>query len=362
MSNIEVIEISKSFSSQSQKTLALRDVTLNIPSGSRCVMFGCSGAGKSTLLRIIAGLETADSGTVKLKGHDASHLKPAQRRLSLLSQDVSLYPQQTVEQNVAISAKKLKLERAVLDRQVRQMLEQFSIAELRNKLPSEISGGEMQRAALAKALISQPDILLLDEPLSHLDGQTKDAAVDLLNMVQSEYQPTTFMVTHDPLDAMRMSDTLAVLHQGELLDEGAPNRLYQSPTSRIGGTLLSPFGMNWIDLNLLEAAEHGIAASSRFLGFRPEDAVLQVKRKDASRVITEDKDAYPCLTDQGDCVFAVEVSGIQTLGFAKLHLCRLLHSAFTDQTLRVLGGDGKIDVGQQAICRVPRSKCCDVDS
>lgn len=358
MSTIEVIEVSKSFGSQSQKTLALRDVTLRIPSGSRCVMFGCSGAGKSTLLRIIAGLETADRGTVKLKGRDASRLKPAQRGVSLLSQDAALYPQRTVEQNVASSAKKLKLERAALDRQVQQMLEQFSIAELRNKLPSEISGGEMQRVALAKALISQPQILLLDEPLSQLDGQTKEAAVDLLNMVQNEYRPTTVMVTHDPLDAMRMSDMLAVLHQGNLLDAGVPDRLYKNPTSCIGGSLLSPLGMNWIDLDLL--GKNGVADIGRFLGFRPEDAVLEGRQKEASQVGTEE--AHMCCLDEEACSFAVEISGLQTLGFAQLYLCRYLHQAFRAQTLRVLGGGEKIDIGQQATCRVPRNKCCSVDS
>lgn len=324
-------------------------------------MFGCSGAGKSTLLRIIAGLETADRGTVKLDGHDAARLKPSHRGVSLLSQDAALYPQRTVAQNVASSAKKLKLERAALDRQVQQMLEQFSIAELRNKLPSEISGGQMQRVALAKALISQPKILLLDEPLSQLDGQTKEAAVDLLNMIHSEYRPTTVMVTHDPLDAMRMSDRLAVLHQGELLDAGDPDRLYKNPTSRIGGSLLSPFGMNWIDLDLLEESENGMAASGKFLGFRPEDAVLHGRQKVASRVGTEDEEARPCFADEEAYSFAVEVSGIQTLGFAGLYLCRFLHPAFPDQALRVLGGE-KVDVGQQAICRVPRRKCCSVDT
>ncbi|MEM7560475.1 MAG: ABC transporter ATP-binding protein [Planctomycetota bacterium] len=361
MSTIEVIEVSKSFGSQPQKTLALRDVSLTIASGSRCVMFGCSGAGKSTLLRIIAGLETADRGTVKLNGHDAARLKPALRGVSLLSQDVALYPQRTVEQNVAISAKKLKLERAALDRQVQQMLEQFSIAELRNKLPSEISGGEMQRVALAKALISQPQILLLDEPLSQLDGQTKEAAVDLLNMVQSEYRPTTVMVTHDPLDAMRMSDTLAVLGQGELIDAGEPDRLYKTPTSRIGGSLLSPFGMNWIDMDLLGEAKNGMA-SGKFLGFRPEDAALEGRQKEASKVGAEDEEAHPCFADEEACSFAVEISGVQTFGFARLYLCRFLHPASPTQTLRVLGGGEKTDVGQQAICRVPREKCCSVDS
>jgi len=315
-------------------------------------MFGCSGAGKSTLLRIIAGLETADRGKVKLDGHDASRLKPAQRGVSLLSQDAALYPQRTVEQNVASSAKKLKLERAALDRQVQQMLQQFSIAELRNKLPSEISGGEMQRVALAKALISQPQILLLDEPLSQLDGQTKEAAVDLLNMVQNEYRPTTVMVTHDPLDAMRMSDMLAVLHQGKLLDAGVPDRLYKNPTSRIGGSLLSPFGMNWIDLDLRGEAKNGVADIGRFLGFRPEDAVLEGRQKEA----------HLCCIDEEACSFAVEISGLQTLGFAQLYLCRYLHPVLRAQTLRVLGGGEKIDIGQQATCRVPRNKCCSVDS
>lgn len=281
---IKLNSISKSFS----RNLAVDEVTLSIKKGERFVIFGCSGAGKSTLVRIIAGLESPDMGKVFFDGIDFTRKPPSERGIALLNQSPVLYPRMTVQQNLFAALKAKRIKKSEANERIASLLDQFSIASLANHLPSQISGGEAQRAALAKAMIVEPNLLLLDEPLSQLDARNRGAALKLLNEVSDRFQPTTLMVSHDPIDALQFADTIAILHDGRLVDCGAASRVYSLPSCRIAGELLSPFGMNWIDREQFGGmwrrfTEHlPDEERKRYVGFRCEAAHLQKDQKPQS--------------------------------------------------------------------------------
>ena len=299
---IKLNNISKAFS----RKPALDDVTLSINKGERFVIFGCSGAGKSTLVRIVAGLESPDAGNVFFDGIDFTRKPPSERKIALLNQSPVLYPRMTVQQNLFAALKAKGIKKSEANERIALLLEQFSIASLANHLPSQISGGEAQRTALAKAMIVEPSLLLLDEPLSQLDARNRAAALKLLNEVSDQFQPTTLMVSHDPIDALQIADTIAILHEGRLVDCGSASRVYSLPSCRISGELLSPFGMNWIDREECGSTWERFTEylpeekRKRYVGFRCEDALLQ-------------------MGDEPRCVtIPVQVLRNQSVGFSRL--------------------------------------------
>lgn len=272
MHAIAIEDVTKKFGT----TVAIDKLQLQIQEHERCVLFGCSGAGKSTLLRLIAGLEMPHSGRLLFKGKDLTKHAPNARSVSLVCQDATLYPQLTIAKNLSAALKRRTLNKKESEDRIHQMLSDFGIAHLAHRLPAEISGGEAGRAAFARALIARPEILLLDEPLSQLDGLNKALAIELLEEVSARFQPTMVIVSHDPLDALRLGDRVAILHEGRLIDQGVPEELYRRPNSRLSGKLLSPFGMNWLERTRVSKALEGIPRpqKKKFLGFRPESAKL----------------------------------------------------------------------------------------
>ncbi|MEM7477547.1 MAG: ABC transporter ATP-binding protein [Planctomycetota bacterium] len=328
---VDLNQVRKSF----EGCEAIQDLSLSIPSEKRCVLFGCSGAGKTTLLRIIAGLEQPDSGSIVIEGQEVTRKSPKARKVALLSQDSALYPQLTVRQNISTSGKKLKLSRNDLDQRVESMMDKFEIRSLQDKLPAQISGGEAQRTALARALIAEPSLLLLDEPLSQLDGRMRESSIQLLDRIQREFRPTTLVVSHDPIDAMRLADQLAILDRGQLIQSGRPAELYENPKTRIVGELLSPFGMNWLACEELDAQEFDrkdrFDASDRFLGFHAEDARL-----------TGEKSNTP-----DELCLQVKVQEERFIGAGKLVSCQ-----WRDCRLRVLA-DPNVSIPPQCHLVVP---------
>jgi iron(III) transport system ATP-binding protein len=210
---------------------ALRGVNLHIQRGEFFTFLGPSGCGKTTLLRIIAGFVHADKGTVYLDGKPVNHVPPWQRNVGLVFQNYALWPHMTVFENVAFGLRERKAARHEINQRVMDALRQVDLQGTESRRPSQLSGGQQQRVALARTLVTQPRLLLLDEPLSNLDAKLRiDMRIELLKL-QRDLGLTTIYVTHDQEEALALSTRIAVMNSGRIEQEGAPRQIYEQPAS-----------------------------------------------------------------------------------------------------------------------------------
>jgi putative spermidine/putrescine transport system ATP-binding protein len=213
-------------------TLALDRVSLDVKAGEIVSLLGPSGCGKTTCLRIIAGFEQPDNGTVFLLGADVSKRKVHERNVGLVFQDYALFPHMTVEENVAYGLRQRGWNRRDMPARVREMLTLVRLAHVGARRPSQLSGGQQQRIALARALATRPVVTLLDEPLSALDAQLRQALRVELRAILKAVGSTTILVTHDQAEAMSISDRVAVMAEGHVVQEGTPADVYNKPRTR----------------------------------------------------------------------------------------------------------------------------------
>ncbi|TIC89290.1 sulfate ABC transporter ATP-binding protein [Nocardioides sp. GY 10113] len=210
---------------------ALDDVSVSLPTGQLTALLGPSGGGKSTLLRIIAGLDTADSGTVVIEGVDATRLPPQQRNVGFVFQHYAVFKHMTVAKNVAFGMEIRKRPRAEVRRRVEELLELVHLAPFAHRMPSQLSGGQRQRMALARALAVEPSVLLLDEPFGALDAKVRKELRDWLRRLHDEVHVTTVFVTHDQEEAMEVADEIVVVNGGRIEQVGSPDQLYDEPAN-----------------------------------------------------------------------------------------------------------------------------------
>ncbi len=209
----------------------LRGVDLTVPAGSTCAVVGPSGAGKTTLLRALAGLVPAASGLVHLGGRDVTGLAAGHRHVGVVFQEARLFPSQSVLDNVAYGLRARGVRRHARHQAAREMLDAVGLADRAGERPDRLSGGQRQRVALARALCSRPDVLLLDEPLSAVDGPARAELRALLSSLQETRPTTTIVVTHDLADATTLGDTIAVLLDGRIAQCAPPPTLLSAPVS-----------------------------------------------------------------------------------------------------------------------------------
>ncbi|MFB4310599.1 sulfate/molybdate ABC transporter ATP-binding protein [Actinomadura sp. GTD37] len=244
---IEVRDVNKSFG----EAPVLRDVSVDIASGSLTALLGPSGGGKSTLLRVIAGLETPDSGTVLISGRDATRLPPQRRGVGFVFQHYAAFKHLTVFDNVAFGLKIRKRSKDEIRRRVGELLELVHLDQFAGRYPAQLSGGQRQRMALARALAVDPEVLLLDEPFGALDAQVRKELRAWLRRLHDEVHVTTVFVTHDQEEAIEVADSIVVLADGAVQQVGAPGDIYDNPATpfvmrflgpvtEIGGRLLRP--------------------------------------------------------------------------------------------------------------------------
>ena len=220
----------------------LRDVSISVDDGAFACVLGPSGAGKSTLLRVLAGLEVQDEGSVLLDGRPADALPPERRGIAMVFQDARLFPHMNARDNVAFPLKMRGERKAARRAQAESLLEDVQLAGLGDRRVDELSGGQRQRVALARALAASPGAVLLDEPFSGLDESLRDDMRSLVMGLHERLGTTMVMVTHDPMEALTMSDRVAYLDGGVLLQEGAPDEILLSPAGGPGGTVAASFG------------------------------------------------------------------------------------------------------------------------
>ena len=271
--SISVHSISKQFGDFT----ALEDVSLEIPEGSLTALLGPSGSGKSTLLRIIAGLETFDSGAVLLDSRDVSEVTPQKRGIGFVFQHYAAFAHMSVRDNIAFGLSIRKRPKAEIKTRVDELLELVGLAKWAGQRPSQLSGGQRQRMALARALAPAPSQLLLDEPFGALDAIVRAELRGWLRRLHDEQGTTTVLVTHDQEEAMEIADRIAVMSAGRIEQVGSPREIYDAPASefvmgfvgpvsRLGSRLVRPHDMT-LSLVPLDGAIEAMVRRVVHLGF-----------------------------------------------------------------------------------------------
>jgi len=230
---------------------AVRGIDLEIPAGEFTVLVGPSGCGKSTLLRTIAGLEDADKGTIEIGGTVVNHLPPRSRDIAMVFQNYALYPYMRVFDNIAFGLRSRNTPKNEIEPRVTRAAKMLAIDHLLQRYPRELSGGQLQRVAIGRAVVRSARLYLFDEPLSNLDAQLRDEMRSEIKRLHQELGKTMIYVTHDQVEAMTMADRIVLLRDGNIEQAGAPLDLFEHPVSRyVAGFLGSP-AMNFVDARLV---------------------------------------------------------------------------------------------------------------
>jgi len=244
---------------------AVDGVDLSIRDGEFLVLLGSSGSGKTTLLRMIAGLERPTSGEIHIGGERIDgDVPPRARGIAMVFQSYALYPHRTVFQNIAFPLEAIRLPRKQIEEKVRWAAELFSISRYLDRYPRQLSGGERQRVALCRALVRDPKVFLLDEPLANLDAKLRNTARDDLKRFQRQIQTTTVYVTHDQVEAMGLGDRIVVMERGKVRQIGTPQEVYEDPVDTFVATFVGQPPMNLLDV------QDPSLPPRTLLGFRPE--------------------------------------------------------------------------------------------
>lgn len=266
MAEISLVDVSKRFGSVE----AVRGLSLSIADGEFVVLLGPTGAGKTTTLRLIAGLERPDSGSVLIRGRDVTKQVPAERDVAFVFQQYSLYPHLTVYDNLAFPLRSpgRRMDESFIRRRVHQVAELLHIERKLANRATALSGGEMQRVAIGRALVREPAVYLMDEPLSSLDAKLRAELRLELKRIQRELGTTILYVTHDQIEAMTMADRIGVMNEGLLIQLGTPRDVYERPRSAYVASRLGTPSINLIPAALL--ASDLLPLETQTVGLRTE--------------------------------------------------------------------------------------------
>ncbi len=234
MASVKLVNVVKRFGSFT----AVDGVSVEIPDARIFTLLGPSGCGKTTTLRLIAGFEFPDEGSIYFGSEEVTYKKPYERNTAMVFQNYALWPHMTVYENVAFGLKIRKLPRKVIDEKVKWALSLVGLEGLEDRYPTQLSGGQQQRVALARALVVEPSVLLLDEPLSNLDAKLRLRMREEIRRLQRELGITTIYVTHDQEEAMTLSDLIAVMNRGRILQVGTPREVYNNPSNLFVATFI----------------------------------------------------------------------------------------------------------------------------
>jgi multiple sugar transport system ATP-binding protein len=307
MGSLRIDGLTKVFDTDEGEIVAVDDLDVDIDDGELVVFVGPSGCGKSTTLRCIAGLERVSRGEIVLDGQPVTNRKPKNRNMAMVFQSYALYPHMTARENMGFGLKMTTdLSSEEIAARVEETSRMMGIEDLLEKKPGELSGGQQQRVALGRAIVREPEVFLMDEPLSNLDAKLRTQMRTELQELQQNLGVTTIYVTHDQVEAMTMGDRIAVLNDGELQQIGTPLECYNEPNNEfVAGFIGSP-GMNFFDVELVREAGRAVlhhdafeyelsesvaedltgASTSLTLGVRPED--IRLADGDERNAVTAD--------------------------------------------------------------------------
>jgi multiple sugar transport system ATP-binding protein len=291
MAGVRVSNLVKRYGS----TQALRNVSLEIEDGEFVVLLGPSGCGKTTMLRCIAGLEFPEEGDIFIGGVRVNDLAPRNRDVAMVFQNYALYPHMSVADNIGFPLRMRKVPMEQREQQVKRTAELLHIGNLLAKKPGQLSGGEQQRVALARSIIRQPKVFLMDEPLSNLDAKLRLYTRAELKRLRQQLKITTIFVTHDQAEALSMADKIAVMNEGTIIQYGGPGDIYNNPSTTFTASFVGSPPMNLIEATIVDGGQRLLAdagafryeflpshgellrksgASEVFLGIRPENLQL----------------------------------------------------------------------------------------
>jgi multiple sugar transport system ATP-binding protein len=290
MATLELDSITKTFRDGGGEIIAVDDISMSIDDGEFLVVVGPSGCGKSTMLRMVAGLETVTSGTIALGDRVINDVKSQDRDIAMVFQSYALYPHMTVRENMSFGLEESsELPDDEIARMVSETGELLDISELLDRKPSDLSGGQQQRVALGRAIVRDPEVFLMDEPLSNLDAKLKMHMRTELQRIHDELETTTVYVTHDQEEAMTMSDRIVILAEGHIQQVGTPDEIYNRPANLFVADFIGSPAMNFFDVELdgaalvsedfeyplskstAETVRDATTTSELTLGVRPED-------------------------------------------------------------------------------------------
>ena len=300
-----------SYSYKENNAPVIKDFSLDVTKGSFTTLLGPSGCGKTTLLRLISGFLVPSSGTIELNGISQKGIEPDKRKIGMVFQDYALFPHMSVKQNILFGLKLKydkasgkKLSKDVQEEKAAKIAENLDLQNLLDRYPNELSGGQQQRVALARALVLDPEILLMDEPLSSLDTKLREKVREELKIIQQKLKITTVYVTHDQEEALSLSDKIAVINDGSLLQYGTPRELYFKPQDNFTADFVGRANFvslegetyiirpEWFELNKTEkqGIVEGKVVSASFLGDRTRFviAVSKIEGSACSVSITAD--------------------------------------------------------------------------
>ena len=325
MAEIEIKQVAKRFG----KFDALHSIDLTISDQEFLVLLGASGCGKTTLLRIIAGLETASAGEVYIGGRRVDHLPPKDRGIAMVFQNYAVFPHLTVFENIAFGLRMAKLNQSEIDRRVNRTANLMHIEALLDRYSGQLSGGQRQRVAVARALATEPDVILMDEPLSNLDALLRMEMRAELKGILAESNTTTVYVTHDQVEAMSMADRIAIMQGGKIIQAASPIEVYRNPAAHFVGSFIGNPPMNFLPATKVSDSVWNVAGT-HISG--------PSSNKDTLRFAIRPED----MTTQNDGILQAKVSLVEPLGSHLLVSCNIENNLFRviiDSDSSVSNGD-----------------------
>ncbi|MCF3640430.1 ABC transporter ATP-binding protein [Rhizobium sp. TRM95111] len=252
MTQIELRGIQKYFGA----VQVIKDLNLAIADNEFIVLLGQSGCGKTTTLRAVAGLETIDEGDILIDGQPVQHMKASDRDIAMVFQSFSLYPHMTVYENIAFPLRATRMSRSGVDNAVCEMARVLRISDLLDRKPSALSGGDMQRVAIGRALVRKPKAMLMDEPIGALDAKLREEMRAEIKRLHIKQGSTTIYVTHDQVEAMSLADRIVIMHEGSLQQVGTPEQVYSQPANIFVAQFVGSPVMNVAEASVREEAGH----------------------------------------------------------------------------------------------------------
>lgn len=329
--NLQILNVKKKFKDEE----ILKGINLEVKKGEFFSILGPSGCGKTTLLRILAGFITPDSGSVILSGKRIDGLVPNKRNVNTVFQNYALFPNMTVFDNVAFSLKLKGYKQEEIEKEVSKYLELVGLKEHKDKYPHNLSGGQKQRVSIARALINKPEVLLLDEPLSALDAKLRQKLLIELDTIHDEVGITFIFVTHDQEEALSVSDRIAVMNKGEVLQVGTPNEIYETPVNMFVADFIGE--TNFLSGEIKEVFDNYAIAYSKEIGeFKVEldkpvkigDNIKLTLRPEKIKVdVKPPKENSKYIVLEG-IIDEVIYTGFQSKLFIKVDGCDLIIKAF----------------------------------
>ncbi|WP_132060123.1 ABC transporter ATP-binding protein [Halorussus amylolyticus] len=360
MAKTELDHVTKRYTERDgSEIVAVDDVSLTIEDGEFLVLVGPSGCGKSTTLRMVAGLETVTDGEIRLDGRVINDLPARDREIAMVFQSYALYPHMTVRENMAFGLEEATdLSDAEIADRVEGTAEMMDIDRLLDRTPSDLSGGQQQRVALGRAIVRDPAVFLLDEPLSNLDAKLRGQMRTELQRLQADLGTTTIYVTHDQTEAMTMGDRIAILDDGRLQQVGTPLECYHEPANLFVAGFVGEPPMNFFEVDL----ENGTLVGQQFeyplsertladvrdhdrlvLGVRPE-AVELVADAETPRDFRATVDVVEPMGNENTVYLAFDAGDVSETAGA---------SADAETFVVTVSGMRRVEAGQQVVVRIP---------